>query len=384
VWCASPDERPLKITNVETFLVADQYLLVRVDTDEGISGAGEAGFWAYQASSVMVLEMLKNYLIGKNPLQIEHHWQYVYRNNHFRGAALGGALSAVDIALWDIAGKWFDAPVYQLLGGRTRNKVRLYLHIEGESPEALVEDASKAAKRGFTAVRFSPLPPGYQDMSHSGLISRSVQLVKAVRESVGEKVDICIDVHGCLSPNEAIVLARELEKYHLLFLEDPTVQDSPEAVARVAKRTTTPIATGERLHTIFEFKDLLNQRAAELIRPDLCLAGGLTQCKKIATLAEAYQVGVVPHNWLGPVSTAACVQLDASIPNFVVQEYTGEELPPKSEMVKKTLKLENGFLIVPDLPGIGVELNEKALSKYPRTTRELITTIRSDGSVADV
>jgi galactonate dehydratase len=376
--------KPLKITNIETFLIAERYLLLRVETDEGISGIGEGGFWAYSKSSAAVLETLKKYLIGKDPLQIEHHWQYVYRYNHFRGAALGAAISAVDIALWDIAGKWFETPVYQLLGGRTRNKVRLYMHIAGESPEALAEDALKAVKCGFTALRLNPFPPLYENMSHSELISRCVHLVKTVRETVGEKIDICVDVHGCLSPSDAIVLGRELEKFNLLFLEDPTVQDSANAVARVAKHISTPIATGERLHTIFEFKDLLSCGAAEMIRPDLCLAGGLSQCKKIAALAEAYQVGVVPHNYMGPVSTAACVQLDACISNFVIQEYTGEDSPPKSELVKKPLEFKDGYLVVPDAPGIGVELNEKAFSKYPYKIEELTTTIRSDGSVADV
>jgi galactonate dehydratase len=297
---------------------------------------------------------------------------------------LGAAISAVDIALWDIAGKWFETPVYQLLGGRTRNKVRLYMHIAGESPEAMAQDALKAVKCGFTALRLNPFPPLSENMSHSELISRCVHLVKTVRETVGEKIDICVDVHGCLSPSDAIVLGRELEKFHLLFLEDPTVQDSANAVARVAKHISTPIATGERLHTIFEFKDLLSCGAAEMIRPDLCLAGGLSQCKKIAALAEAYQVGVVPHNYMGPVSTAACVQLDACISNFVIQEYTGEDSPPKSELVKKPLEFKDGYLVVPDAPGIGVELNEKAFSKYPYKIEELTTTIRSDGSVADV
>jgi len=239
-------------------------------------------------------------------------------------------------------------------------------------------------KLGYTAVRLNPFLPNSENMSHSELISRCVHLVKTVREAVGEEVDVCVDVHGCLSPSESIVLGRELEKYHLLLLEDPTVQDSAATVARVAKRITTPIATGERLHTIFEFKDLLNCEAAEMLRPDLCLAGGISQCKKIAALAEAYQVGIVPHNYMGPVSTAASIQLDACISNFVIQEYTGEDSPPKSEIVKKPLQLDHGYLIVPDQPGIGVELNEQAFSKYPYKIEKLTTTIRSDGSVTDV
>ncbi len=379
----------MRITEVKIFKVMDRWLFVKVETDKDTHGVGESGFWGYPKGTEGVLETIRRYLIGKDPLQIEHHWQYVYRNNHFRGAALGGALSAVDIALWDIAGKYYGAPVYQLLGGKTRNKVRLYMHVGrgeyvGDISEELAKDAVRAVKQGFTAVRFSPLPRGFENMSHSELISSSVNLVRTVREAVGDKVDICVDVHGRLTPSEAIILGKELEKYRLLFYEDPTVQDSAAAVAQVARGTTIPIATGERLHTVYEFKELLELRAVSMVRPDLCLAGGLTQCKKVAALAEAYQVGVVPHNPLSPISTAACVQLDACIPNFVIQEYTGEDRPPKSELVKATLKLERGYLVVPETPGIGVELNEAAFDRYPYTTRELSTTVRQDGSVVDV
>ncbi|MEM2094125.1 MAG: galactonate dehydratase [Candidatus Bathyarchaeia archaeon] len=379
----------MKITDVKTYKVTDRWLFVKIETDQDIYGIGESGFWGYPKGAEGVLETVRKYLIGKDPLQIEHHWQYVYRNNHFRGGALGGALSAVDIALWDIAGKYYGAPVYQLLGGKTRNKVRLYIHIGrgeyvGDIAEELAKDAVRAVKMGFTAIRFSPLPRGFENMGHSELISSSVDLVRTVREAVGEKVDICVDVHGRLTPSEAIILGKELEKYRLLFYEDPTVQDSPSAVAQVARGTSIPIATGERLHTIYEFRELLELRAVSMVRPDLCLAGGLTQCKKIAALAEAYQVGVVPHNPLSPISTAACVQLDACIPNFIIQEYTGEDRPPKNELVKATLKLENGYLTVPNTPGIGVELNEDALNRYPYEIRELVTTVRQDGSVVDV
>ncbi|MDQ1278927.1 MAG: galactonate dehydratase [Thermoproteota archaeon] len=374
----------MKITGIETFLVTERWLFVRIDTDEGISGVGESGFWGYPRGTLGVLDTVEKYIIGKNPLQMEHYWQYIYRNNHFRGAALGGALSALDIALWDIAGKYYEAPVYQLLGGKTRNKVRLYIHVRGETAEELAEDAVRAVKKGFTAVRFSPFPKDFENMTKSELISSSVSLMKRVREAVGEKIDICVDVHGRLPPSEAIVLGKELEKYRLLFYEDPTVQDSADAVAQVARGTSIPIATGERLHTIYEFKELLERRAVAMVRPDLCLAGGLTQCKKIAALAEAFQVGVVPHNPLSPISTAACVQLDACIPNFVIQEYMGEDKPPKSEIVKTALKLDKGSIIIPDTPGIGIELEEKALKKYPYTVRVLDTTLRDDGSVVDV
>jgi galactonate dehydratase len=195
-------------------------------------------------------------------------WQYIYRNNHHRGGALHGALSAIDIALWDIKGKYFNAPVWQLLGGKCREKVRVYMHIRGASNEELAEDAEEKVRQGFTAVRFSPFAPASQKLTHSARLKTTVNRVKAVREAVGDEVDVLIDVHNRLTPDEAIVLGRELVKYRLLFIEDPTTQDTVEAMAYVAANCLVPVATGERLHTIFEFKSFLHSRACAYIRQE--------------------------------------------------------------------------------------------------------------------
>lgn len=378
----------MKITDIRTIFV-DRYLFVQVYTDEGIVGLGESGAWGYLEASAGAVETFKRYLIDQNPLLIEHHWQYLYRWTHFRGAAIMGALSAIDIALWDIAGKYFGVPVYQLLGGKTRDKARVYYHVFGDTKEKLIQGCREAKAQGFTAV--GHLTP-FLDEDHSvpffkthvDKIRDAIETVAAYRDAVGREVDLCIEIHRRLTPAEAIVLARGIEEFHPFFYEDPILPDNFDAMALVANNIHIPIATGERLHTIHEFQALLSRGAVQYVRPDVCMAGGITHSKKIAALAEAHHVNVVPHNPLSPVSTAACIQLAACIPNFALQEYPlGENVPPKSEIVKSTLRLENGFLIIPDAPGIGVELAEDAAERYPYRPRTVHTRLHVDGSVVD-
>lgn len=379
----------MKIKSVESFLVRTHCHIVRIETDTGLVGIGESGFWGFPEGTEAIVKRLTKYLLGKDPLRIDHHWQYIYRNNHHRGGALHGALSAIDIALWDVKGKHYGAPVWQLLGGKCREKVRVYMHIHGGSDEELAEDAQEKVREGFTAVRFGPFVLEAQKLTHSRLLRTTVDRVKAVREAVGEDVDIIIDVHNRLTPSDAIVLGRELEKYRLLFIEDPTKQDTAEAMGYVAANCPVPVATGERLHTIFEFKEFLHSRACAYVRPDVCLAGGITQTKKIVAMAEAYQVTAVPHNPLSPISTAACVQIDACTPNCLIQEYMGdgsvlgEEW--KREIVKTPIRLEKGYLIVPEEPGIGIELDDGGLARNLEkfVERPLETPMHEDGSVAD-
>ncbi len=378
----------MKITAIETIPV-DRYLFVKVHTDAGLTGLGESGTWGYLEASEKVVETFKRYLIGQDPMRIEHHWQYMYRWSHFRGAAIMGALSAIDIALWDIAGKHFGVPVYQLLGGKTRHKARVYYHVFGSSTEQLVQGCIEAKKLGFTAVgHLTPFLDESHDIpyfkTHASKINDGIDTVRQYREAVGDEVDLCIEIHRRLTPAEAIVLARGIEKYQPFFYEDPILPDNFDAMALVAEHISIPIATGERLHTIYEFEMLLRRGAVQYVRPDVCMCGGITGAKKIAALAEANHVGVVPHNPLSPVSTAACIQLAACIPNFALQELPNDEdKPPKSEIVKGRLKVENGFIIIPDRPGIGIELAEDAAEKWPYKPREFKTRLHVDGSVVD-
>lgn len=378
----------MKITDI-VLLPIDRYLFVRVHTDAGITGLGESGAWGYLEASGAAVETFKRYLIGQDPLRIEHHWQYLYRWTHFRGAAIMGALSAIDIALWDIAGKHYGVPVYQLLGGKTRERARVYYHVFGQTTEELVQGCVDARRRGFTAVgHLTPFLDEPRDVpyfkTHAQKMADAIDTVGRYREAVGDAVDLCIEIHRRLSPTEAVVLARGIEQYHPFFYEDPILPDSFDAMALVAQNIHIPIATGERLHTIYEFEALLARGAVQYVRPDVCLAGGISHCKKIAALAEAHHVQVVPHNPLSPVSTAACVQLAACIPNFALQEYPrGEGEPPKSEIVRTPLRLEDGFLIVPDAPGIGIELAEDAMERHPYKPRAVQTRLHVDGSVID-
>ncbi len=378
----------MRITAVETIPV-DRYLFVTVHTDAGITGLGESGTWGFLEASEKAVETFRRYLVGEDPLRIEHHWQSMYRYSHFRGAAIMGAISAIDIALWDIAGKHFGVPVYQLLGGKGRDKARVYSHVFGRTTEELVRGCVDAKRRGFTAV--GHLTPFLDEprhipyfKTHASKMGDAIDAVRQYREAVGDEVDLCIEIHRQLTPAEAIVLGRGIEPFHPFFYEDPVLPDNFDEMAEVARHVDIPIATGERIHTIWEFEMLLRRNAVQYVRPDVCMAGGITHCKKIAALAEAHHVGVVPHNPLSPVSTAACLQLAACIPNFALQEYPlGEDEPPKSEIVKSTARLEDGFLVIPDAPGIGIELAEDAAERHPYRPREVSVRHHVDGSVID-
>jgi galactonate dehydratase len=376
------DGGTMKIERVES-LLAGRWHFVRITTDSGIVGVGESGIWGYPEASERIVDVWKSYLIGQNPLRIEHHWQYLARNSHFMGSAIGGALGAIDIALWDIAGKHYQAPVYDLLGGKCRDKVRCYSHVNGTSTEELAADARKAVSRGFSAVRFTPFRPDFSSMRYGGLVREAVERVAAVREAVGPDVDLCVEIHRRMSPMEAIGLSRELAQFRPFFLEDPILPDSVQAMAEVQKAIDVPIATGERFTSMYQFRELLEAGGCRFVRPDVCICGGISHTKKVAALAESYYVGVIPHNPLSPISTAACVQIDACIPNFTLQEYTGEDTPPKRDLVVAPLTLDNGYLRVPETPGIGIELNFDVVERVPFARREFVTPLHEDGSVAD-
>ena len=378
----------MKITDLE-ILPLDRYLFLRIHTDTGITGLGESGAWGYLEASATMMDGYRDYLIGKDPLLIEHHQQFLYRCTHFRGAAITGAISAIDIALWDIAGKHFGVPCYQLLGGKCRDRARVYYHVKGDTKEKLIQGCIDAKANGFTAVgHLTPFLDEGRDVpyfkTHSDKIKDATETVAAYREAVGDEVDLCIEIHRRMEPAEAIVLGRAIEPFRPYFFEDPIRPDNFDQMAEVSRKINIPIATGERLHTIHEFQMLLSRGAVQYVRPDVCLAGGITQSKKIAALAEAHHVGVVPHNPLSPVSTAACIQIAASIPNFALQEYpTGEGKPPKSEIVKDIQQCKDGFITIPESPGIGVDLADGAMERHPFLGRKKNTRLHVDGSIFD-
>jgi galactonate dehydratase len=375
--------KPTKIEAIETILW-ERWLLVRVHCEDGTVGIGEGGVHGWQRPTETMIQTFLPYLRGQDPARIEHHYQYLYRSSHFMGSVVQGALSAIDIALWDIKGKRLGVPIYDLLGGKTRDRVRCYIHVRGDTLDVLVADAVAKARAGFTAVRFTPFAPDFfLHRSYSEWADEAVRRVGAVREAVGSAVDVCIEIHRQMNPAESIALGRRLEPFNPYFYEDPMLPDSPARMGDVQAHCNVPIATGERFTTIFEFQQLLENKGCAYVRPDLCLCGGISGCKKVAALAEAQHVRVIPHNPLSPISTAACVQLDACIPNFALQEYTGESEPPKSDLLLNPLKLEGGYLIVPEGPGLGIELNETALAQHPFREKILDTPLGFDGSVQD-
>ena len=373
---------PMRIERIE-LVKAARFLFVQIHTDAGISGLGEAGMWGYLGANEAVIRAWEPYLIGQDPLRIEHHWQYLYRSRHFRGAAVSGALGAIDAALWDIAGKRYELPVYQLLGGKARTKIRVQTQVDAPTIDEMIEKARHDIARGITALRITPFAPDFFSTRHDAIVKEAVARVGALRETVGDGIDIGVEIHRRLSPADAITLASELERFHPLYFEDPILPESTQSAAEVARAIRLPIATGERLHTIFEFRELFASGAARYARLDPCLAGGLTAGKKIAAIAESYHINVMPHGHLSPVSTAIAVHLDACIPNFTLQDYLGDDQPPKDDLLIENLQLDNGYLVVPERPGLGVELKPHIAEKYPFASAAIVTPLHEDGSVAD-
>ncbi len=372
----------MKIDKIESFLMGNSYVL-RLHTDTGLSGLGQTACWGYPEAVERMVRTFEGYLIGQNPLRIEHHWQYLYRMSPFRGNALCGAISAVDIALWDIKGKRFEVPVWELLGGNCRDKIRLHLMQGGSTPETMHQTAQSAVEEGFTALKFDPVIGEYYDMGQARIIQTVVDLVAAAREGGGPDLDLIVEVHRKLTPMVAIDLAEALKPFHIYFMEDPIQIDSIAAQAEIARRILVPLGNGERFNTIWEFRELLEQGGPQYVRPDVALAGGLTQCKKIAALAESYHSAVATHNFLSPLITAASLHLDASIPNFITQEYTKNDEAPHNAVFKYAHRREGGYILLPEAPGLGVELDEALIEKTPfEPINKAQTPLRQDGSVA--
>lgn len=372
-----------RIERLETFLV-DRWCLLRVHCEDGTVGIGEAGVHGWPQPTAAMIDAMARYLVGQDPAKIEHHAQLLQRSSHFMGAVVAGAISAIDIALWDIKGKRHGVPVYELMGGKTRDRVRCYIHVHGDTLDELVADAVRQKNAGFTAVRFSPFAPDFHlHRSFEQWAAEGVRRVGAVHEALAGAADLCIELHRQMNPAESIALAQRLRPFHPFFYEDPMLPDSPSLMGDVRARSGLPVATGERFTSIFQFQELLAAKGCDFVRPDVCLCMGLSGSKKAAALAEAHHVKVIPHNPLSPVSTAACVQLDACIPNFGLQEYTGESESPKRELVKAPLKLEDGYLVVPEGPGLGIAFDDDAIGQLRPRIKAPGTPIGVDGSVQD-
>lgn len=381
----------MKITDVK-LIYAKHYLFVHVYTDEGIIGLGEAGNWGYLDATAAAVQKFIPYLIGKDPFRIEDLNQNFYRSVYFRGSVIMSAISAIDIALWDIKGKALGVPVYELLGGKTREKVRVYASVMEKATDAdtLTRSYRALKEQGFTAAKIFVNGPvkscnDGRDEFFSGRIEDELEKVRICREAVGADFDFVLEAHRGMTVPEAVAFGRAVEQYRPMVFEDPITPDNIDSMAEVASKVAVPIATGERFIDLKEFEMAMDRHVCQYIRPDVCAVGGITTSKKICALAEAHDVLVIPHNPLGPVSTAACLQICASIPNLGIQELPGFCLNGAEDaMVKEPLRFENGCMLIPDAPGIGVELVENASELYPANERGSNAAKRAfDGSVKD-
>ena len=367
----------LRITKLETLLIKPRWLFLKIHTDQGVIGLGEPILEGRAKTCAAAVAEVEPYLVGKDPRHVVHHWQAIYRHAFYRGGPiLTSVLSGIEQALWDIKGKLLGVPIYELLGGPTRDKVRVYAHV-GNDPARL--KARKA--EGFTAFKTTP-----KNMVQSGLVANQQYIEEAaaafaaLREAGGKDADIGIDFHGAISPATAKLLVKALEPYQPFFIEEPVQCQNVDAMAEIARGTHLPIATGERIFTKWGFREILEKGAATILQPDMCHAGGIMEARIIAGMAEAYYASIAPHNPLGPISLASGLQLAAAIPNFLCQE----QVSLGDGYIKEPFKVENGYVRVPTKPGLGVELDDKALEdKIGHDWRNAETYLEKDGSVVD-
>jgi len=354
----------MKITNLEVTTTKPFWNILKVSTDEGIYGVGEPLVEGRARTVATAVDELKDMILGKNPLDIARLWEYMYKGTFYRGGEiLMSAVSGVEQALWDIAGKYYGLPVYKLLGGKVRDKIRLYAWIHGDTTEEIAAHAKERVAEGFNAVKMCPAIGPLHVVETPKMIGMMADRVGAVREAVGDSVDIGVDFHGRFSPANARIMIKEIEQYKLMFVEEPVLPDNVDVMAEIAKSTHIPIATGERKFTRWGFKDILEKKAAQILQPDVCHAGGIHELLKIAYMGEVNYCGLAPHNPMGPVALAASFQVDACAPNFFIQEHTtlGSD---RGIFLKEPFKQENGYYTISDKPGLGIEVDWDRLEQF--------------------
>jgi galactonate dehydratase len=373
----------MKITNVEAFPVWGgfrNYLFVVVDTDEGVYGVGEAGLTGRELAVMGALEHFKPLLIGQDPARIEHIWQTLSRGGFFPAQRiLTAAISAIDIALWDIKGKALGVPIYDLLGGRVRDRVVCYPHNGGATVPALVESCQRSVAEGWKFVRWGlPEEGGLLEPRRS--VRKAIQEFQAVREAVGEEIEITFDVHTRLDLPDALTLCREVEAFHPFFMEDPLRSENPDSFKTLRPRTSAPLAAGEQFSSKWEFRQLIEEEWIDYARVDLCIVGGFTEAKKIAGWCETHYIRLAVHNPLGPISSAACLQFNLAVPNFGVQEQPGKPGGALADVVPVQPEWEDGYLLPSKRPGLGIEFDREAARAHPFKMAELPHLHRLDGS----
>jgi len=381
----------VKITKIETFIVPPRWLFLKIETDAGIVGWGEPIVEGRAATVQAAVEELSEYIIGKDPLRIEDHWQTMYRSGFYRGGPiLMSAIAGIDQALWDIKGKYHNAPISELMGGACRDSVRVYSWIGGDRPNDVGKAAKQAVEAGFTAVKMN----GTEELQYIDSyqkIDEAVERIAAVREAVGDYIGIGIDFHGRVHKPMAKVLVKELEQFRPMFIEEPVLPENNEALREIAHATNIPIATGERMFSKWDFKKLLSDGYVDIIQPDLSHAGGITECKKIFAMAEAYDVAVAPHCPLGPIALASCLQVDATSHNVFIQEQSlGIHYNQGSDLLDylnepKVFDYKDGYVDMLKGPGLGISINEEFVREQAKTGHNWKNPVwrHKDGTIAE-
>ncbi len=373
----------MKITDVKVHLAREwrTFCFVVVETDEGITGIGEAGITGRELAVAGAIEHFKPLLIGQDPFRTEHIWQLLFRGGFFPAQRiLTAAIAAIDIALWDIKGKALGVPVYELLGGRVRNRVLTYNHNSGETIEELVECCQRSMSEGWKVLRWGLGHEPDGALEPDVEVRRAIKEFEALRLALGDEIKLAIDVHTRLNLADALWLCQETEQYRPYFIEDALRVENAQSYRQLRRRTTVPLAAGEQYSSKWEFRQVIEEELIDYARVDLCICGGLTEAKKIAAMCETHYIELAVHNPIGPVATAAFLHLCLSAPNCAVQELPrrpGESLP---DLVLNQPEWKDGYLLPPTAPGLGIEFNPEALSKYPFSMGELKHLRRADGS----
>ncbi len=393
----------MKISKIEQFFPRRRMRLVKVTTDNGLVGWGETTLEGKPLSTIAAVNDLADYLIGKDPLRIEHHWQHIYRSAFFRGGnVLMSALAGIDQALWDIAGKYYQVPTYKLLGGQVRDRIRVYAHwgidsIHGDSLEKARSRLEWLQKNGYTAFKSGPSGK-WQAHEPPAVVDAFVTCANLMREWVGDEIELGFDFHGKMTPALAIEICHQIKTMRPMFVEEPVPQENVDALKQVSTQVPFPIATGERLLSRWEFRKVFETQAAAYIQPDVSHAGGITEVKKIANMAEIYYIHIMPHCAIGPVAFSACLQVDAVVPNFLIQEQVDAGLG--NDLFQTSWQVENGYIELPTGDGLGFEVDEKLVEQDNRITQNKMNLLgyglvsnneeelggefyHQDGSVAD-
>lgn len=355
----------MKITSVEVFHVKPRWAFVKISTDEGTVGWGEVMVEGRACTVEAAVREHTSFLIGQDPARIEYLWQSMYRNTFYRGGiVLVSAISGIEQALWDIKGKVLGVPVYELMGGVYRDKIRMYGHCWGATTEKIITRALERQRNGFTAIKVL-LEPYTANRGVKRYIDGQIQRFAQIREAVGDDMDIAIDFHGRVNPDIAIQIIDGIVPYRPLFVEEACLPENTDAMDTIAKKSFVSLATGERLVTRFGIRSLLEKHTVAVIQPDLCHAGGIAEVRRMAAMAETYYVQVAPHNPLGPISLAANIQLGACTPNFLICEHFGmkEEWDIGEGYLKQPFKIIDGYISIPKTPGLGIEVNEMVVEE---------------------